>query len=316
MLVGVLGPHLKWTKLPNVSRLNYPLNKLLDRRGVIFWTCLISSVTCLGQAFPQTWQQLFAARFLLGLGIGPKSATIPIYAAECAPANIRGALVMMWQMWTAFGIMLGYIAGVAFAGVRDGANPDICPADGPSELLLSSRCSLNWRLMLASPMVLPLVVVAYVYTLPESPRWLLMRARKGNKKKYEEAFMALCKLRYTKLQAARDLFLINYLLEGEEEIMHQTRPFRELFTIPRNRRALTASVICMFLQQFCGVNVTVYYSNTILVENGHFGDRSALLVCLLTSENGECTAATDFENRYPWDSASSTSCSRFPPSGQ
>ena len=107
-------------------RLNYPLNKLLDRRGVIFLTCLISSVTCFGQAFPNTWQQLFAARFLLGLGIGPKryvlrtrlfhtlfgrtastdpshSATIPIYAAECAPANIRGALVMMWQMWTAFG---------------------------------------------------------------------------------------------------------------------------------------------------------------------------------------------------------------------
>lgn len=87
--------------------LNYPLNRLLDRRGVIFVTCLISSLTCLGQAFPQTWQQLFVARFLLGLGIGPKSATIPIYAAEAAPANCRGALVMMWQMWTAFGIMCG-----------------------------------------------------------------------------------------------------------------------------------------------------------------------------------------------------------------
>lgn len=36
--------------------LNYPLNRLLDRRGVIFVTCLISSLTCLGQAFPQTWQ--------------------------------------------------------------------------------------------------------------------------------------------------------------------------------------------------------------------------------------------------------------------
>jgi MFS family permease len=46
-------------------------------------------------AFPQTWQQLFVTRFLLGFGIGPKSATIPIYAAESAPANIRGALVMV-----------------------------------------------------------------------------------------------------------------------------------------------------------------------------------------------------------------------------
>jgi len=102
----------------------------------------------------------------------------------------------------------------------------------------------------------PLFVVAYVYTLPESPRWLLMKARKGNKKKYEEAFMALCKLRHTKLQAGRDLFLINHLLEGEERITEQQKPFSELFTRGRNRRALTASVITMFLQQFCGVNVT------------------------------------------------------------
>lgn len=46
------------------------------------------------------------AAFLIvskGLGIGPKSSTVPVYSAECAPAPIRGALVMMWQMWTAFG---------------------------------------------------------------------------------------------------------------------------------------------------------------------------------------------------------------------
>ncbi|PVI05411.1 hypothetical protein DM02DRAFT_725112 [Periconia macrospinosa] len=258
--------------------LNYPLNRLLDRRGVILLTCLISSITCLGQAFPQTWQQLFAARFLLGLGIGPKSATIPIYASECAPANIRGALVMMWQMWTAFGIMCGYIAGVALAGVQDGANRDIC--DKKFNNLLTSRCSMNWRLMLASPMVLPLFVVAYVYTLPESPRWLLMKARKGNKKKYEEAFESLYKLRHTKLQAGRDLFLINHLLQGEDEIMKQQRPFLELFTLGRNRRALVASVITMFLQQFCGVNVTAYYSSTILKDHAGYQDRSALLISM------------------------------------
>ncbi|KAF2265060.1 hypothetical protein CC78DRAFT_532691 [Lojkania enalia] len=258
--------------------LNDPLNRLLDRRGVIFLTCLISSVTCLGQAFPQTWQQLFAARFLLGLGIGPKSATIPIYAAEAAPANVRGALVMMWQMWTAFGIMCGYIAGVVLAGVRDGNRPDICNKAAGN--LLSSQCSLNWRLMLASPMILPLVVVAYVYTLPESPRWLLKKARQGNKRKYKEAYQALCTLRHTELQAGRDLFLINHLLAGEEEIMKDNKPFSELFTLGRNRRALTASVVTMFLQQFCGVNVTAYYSSTILKVHAHYSNNAALLISM------------------------------------
>lgn len=74
---------------------------------------------------------------MLGLGIGPKSATIPIYAAECTPANIRGALVMMWQMWTAFGIMLGYIAGVVFHSVLDG-NSAACDHKTVSESKLRS----------------------------------------------------------------------------------------------------------------------------------------------------------------------------------
>ncbi|KAF2834977.1 sugar transporter family protein [Patellaria atrata CBS 101060] len=260
--------------------LNYPLNKVLGRRGVIFLTCIISSVTCLGQAFPRTWYQLFIARLLLGLGIGPKSATIPIYAAECAPANIRGALVMMWQMWTAFGLMCGYISGVVLRNVNSG-NEGTCDQDRSSpDHLLSSYCSLNWRLMLASPMVLPLFVVAYIYTMPESPRFLLRKARNGDKKKYEEAFNALCSLRYTKLQAARDMFLIHHLLKGEERIMAQQQPFRELFSIGRNRRALGAAVITMFFQQFCGVNVMAYYSSSVLVDNADFSQYKALLASM------------------------------------
>lgn len=47
--------------------------------------------------------------------------------------NALGALVMMWQMWTAFGIMLGFIASVAFMDVTNATIP-----------------GLNWRLMLGS----------------------------------------------------------------------------------------------------------------------------------------------------------------------
>lgn len=39
--------------------------------------------------------------------MGLKEVTVPVFSAENAPANIRGALVMSWQMWVAFGIMLG-----------------------------------------------------------------------------------------------------------------------------------------------------------------------------------------------------------------
>lgn len=81
--------------------LTYPLNYRFGRRGTIFVTCLFSFASCLGQAFVQSWPQLLVARLMLGIGIGPKSATVPVYSAECAPTNVRGALVMMWQVRTA-----------------------------------------------------------------------------------------------------------------------------------------------------------------------------------------------------------------------
>lgn len=76
---------------------------------------------------------------------------------------------------------------------------------------------------------------------------------------YEKAFMALRSLRNSKVQAARDLFLMDHLLAEEDQIMHEQRRFWELFELGRCRRALTASVITMFLQQMCGVNVRIIH---------------------------------------------------------
>lgn len=39
----------------------------------------------------------------MGIGIGAKNATVPIYSAEMAPARVRGALVMFWQLWVVAG---------------------------------------------------------------------------------------------------------------------------------------------------------------------------------------------------------------------
>ena len=74
------------------------MNKYFGRRGTIFISAFISFITCIWQGLTNTWWHLFIARFILGFGIGPKSATVPVYAAECTPAPIRGALVMMWYV--------------------------------------------------------------------------------------------------------------------------------------------------------------------------------------------------------------------------
>lgn len=53
-----------------------------------------------------------------------------IFAAECSPPKLRGALTMQWQMWTAFGIMFGYVADLAFYFVSVFSR-DHNPSSGP-----------------------------------------------------------------------------------------------------------------------------------------------------------------------------------------
>jgi sugar porter (SP) family MFS transporter len=210
-------------------------------------------VASIWEGVANSWPNLFIARFVLGLGIGAKSTTVPVYSAETSPAPIRGALVMMWQMWTAFGIMLGYIVDAA---------------------LLDVRKYLNWRLMLGSTVLAPIIVCALVYYCPESPRWYL---KKG---KVSKAFESFLRLRSTRLQAARDLYYVHVNLEIENSIKRGRNLIAELFTVPRNRRAALASWIVMFMQQFCGVNVIMYYSSVIFTQDGGFSQRSGILASL------------------------------------
>lgn len=239
--------------------LTEPLNAVLGRRGTIFVTSFISFATCVWQGVTDTWWHLFIARFFLGFGIGPKSATVPVYTAECSPPLIRGALVMQWQTWTAFGIMLGNAAGLVLFRVSDPENVSIT--------------GLNWRLMLASACIPALIVMAQVFFCPESPRWLM---KKG---KYQRAMQSFLRLRSSPLLAARDMYMAHCLIEEENRHIaeHGHANVTHLFTVPRNLRALVPTLILMFGQQFCGINVIAYYSSSIIKEVGGADDLDSLL---------------------------------------
>lgn len=90
--------------------LSDPLNHYFGRRGEIFITAIVLIATPIASGFTHTWRELFIVRLILGLGLGAKAATVPIYAAEMAPTRIRGALTMGWQLWTCLGIFLGFAA--------------------------------------------------------------------------------------------------------------------------------------------------------------------------------------------------------------
>ncbi|RKU43865.1 hypothetical protein DL546_004319 [Coniochaeta pulveracea] len=231
-----------------------PLNYYFGRRGAIFISAHFCFWPVIGSAFAQTWGQLLACRILMGIGMGCKGSSVPIFAAENSPAAIRGALVMSWQLWTAFGILLGTIANLAVA--KTGA--------------------IAWRLQVGSAFIPAIPLMALIYLCPESPRWLMKKNR------YTKAYKSLLRLRNNPVQAARDLYYIHTQLEIEKTVMGDSNyitRFIQLFTIPRVRRATLASGVVMIAQQMCGINIIAFYSTTIFKEAGT-SDYNALLASL------------------------------------
>jgi len=223
--------------------LSDPLNNYLGRRGTIFISAIFCLFSVLGSGFTQNWQQLFGCRFLLGIGMGTKASTVPVFAAENSPASIRGGLVMCWQIWVAFGIFMGFSANLA--------------------VLNTGR--IAWRLQLGSAFIPAVPLVFGIFFCPESPRWLMKKGR------YPQAYRSLLKLRRLPIQAARDLYFIHAVLMEESKIIHPSNyvtRFFELFTIPRIRRATLAAFVVMIGQQMCGINIIAFYSSTVFVQAG------------------------------------------------
>jgi hypothetical protein len=140
---------------------------------------------------------------------------------------------MSWQVWTAFGILLGTCANLVFANTGD----------------------IAWRLQFGSAFVPAVPLLMGIWFCPESPRWLL------KKRKISKAYKSLLRLRNSPLQAARDLYFIHAQLVYEDKLLEDSGLSKtsnmftravELLTIPRLRRAVQASGVVMLAQQMCG----------------------------------------------------------------
>ncbi|KAL4761393.1 major facilitator superfamily domain-containing protein [Aspergillus foveolatus] len=172
---------------------------------------------------------------------GTKASVAPIFAAEAAMEKSRGRILMLWQMFDAFGIMLGFVVAL------------IAP--------------VSWEVQLGLALIPSLAQILVVMLCPESPRLLIRN------KRYGEAYKSLRRLRRLELQAARDLYFIHFQLRqevklyvAEQEIGNSSFPYQDyvekidsfkrmryLFTLPRNRRACLVAFLVMTSQQLCGV---------------------------------------------------------------
>lgn len=207
-----------------------PLNHYFGRRGEIFITACCLTATPIGSGFAKSWQGLFAARFVLGIGIGAKNATVPIYSAEMAPARVRGALVMFWQLWVVAGIFLGFCANVIVKDVG----------------------RIAWRLQLGSAFIPSFILGCGIWFCPESPRWLMKHG------KLDKGFRSMQRLRAHPIIAARDYYYSWIIYEEEQKLGQGSTYFSRLwdcFAVPRIRRSNYGASTVMIAQQMCGMSL-------------------------------------------------------------
>jgi sugar porter (SP) family MFS transporter len=211
-----------------------PLSDRLGRRPVVLLAAIIFAVGAIAAALAPNVLVLIFARFILGLGVGLASLVVPLYIAEIAPPATRGALVSLNQLMITIGILLSYIVGVAFT-----------PIEG-------------WRYMFAVAVVPALILGIGMFTLPESPRWLVKNG---------------------KLDKARSVLLLSRVEADVETEMQQMEEierierqqaqvgYKELLA-PWIRPALIVGVGLAIFQQITGINTVIYYAPTILEKVG------------------------------------------------
>ncbi|KAL2830161.1 MFS transporter [Aspergillus pseudoustus] len=224
------------------------------RRFAMMLSGFVSIACCIWSARCRSWRELLICRVILGIGFGTKASVAPIFAAEAAMEKSRGRILMMWQLFDALGIMLGFVTAL------------IAPH--------------SWEVQLAAALIPSVALIVVVMLCPESPRLLI------RKKRYAEAYKSLCRLRRLEIQAARDFYYIHEQLQQEfntwrppvvsDAVANSQFPCQDfiaeknslqrifyLFTLKRNRRACVVSCLVMASQQLCGINVLAYYSSTV-----------------------------------------------------
>lgn len=109
------------------------------------------------------------ARFITGIGTGIETSTVPMYQSELCEASKRGRLVSSEPLFVGVGIELAYWFDYGMSFVV-------------------GRGSLSWRLPIACQMLFAFAVIAMVFGLPESPRYLYAHGREA------EALGVLCRV--------------------------------------------------------------------------------------------------------------------------
>jgi MFS family permease len=120
-------------------------------------------ISAVASGFASNFALFVIARIIGGAGVGFTSAIGPAYISEISPVERRGFLASFQQLAIVLGITASLVVNDIYATLSGGAaEPFWAGAD-------------TWRWMLVTTAVPGLIMFFLAFTLPESPRYLVMR---------------------------------------------------------------------------------------------------------------------------------------------
>lgn len=214
------------------------LSDIFGRKVILLVTAILYVIGSIFSAIAGSIDVLILARLLLGLAVGLGSYSAPMYIAEVAKQNNRGALVTLNQLAITVGIMLSYVIDFIFAYHG------------------------QWRYMLGCGFIPAIILLLCVLSLPESPRWLVSRGR------FEKAQEVLRGIHgadsEAEFQQIKDTI-------GQKALSF-TAAFRSGFL-----KVLMLGVIVSIFTQAVGINAIIYYAPEIFQTAGLTKATSSIL---------------------------------------
>eukprot|EP00898_Chlorokybus_atmophyticus_P004663 jgi/Chlat1/5198/Chrsp33S08972 len=186
---------------------------------------------------------LVLGRCIYGVGIGLAMHAAPMYIAESCPSQVRGTLISLKECFIVAGILLGYVVGDVWVDTVGG-----------------------WRYMLGAALPIAALMAAGMATLPQSPRWLLLRASEGKAQLAEAREAALQAVRQLRGPSASDA-AVQAECHQCEQSLYAEKTTQELLQ-GSNKTALVIGSGLVLFQQITGQPSVLYYANQIFQQAG------------------------------------------------
>ncbi|UEG54520.1 sugar porter family MFS transporter [Mucilaginibacter daejeonensis] len=215
------------------------LSDRFGRRKLMLLSATLFLLSALGCALMPNLSLIVVSRLIGGTGIGIASNVVPLYISEIAPANIRGRLVTYYQLAITLGILVAYLTNALLVNYA---------ADSVTQTLLIRE---TWRAMLGLGAIPAVAFLSGLFTVPESPRWLMQKGRT------HEALQILNAIAGHEPSEA----------QGNKGDVSPQGTYKELFA-PGMRKALLIGILLPLFSQFSGINAIVYYGPSILSSAG------------------------------------------------